>query len=265
MPRVFVSHSANDKYFVELLVECLKYHHIEVWYDSDKIKAGKKYKDEIKEGIANSDYLIVVVSQHVLNSTWVTRELSVFHATKPDSTIIPIFLEPVALAEVFDGLEDVQGIHFYKDMLSGFQTLMAVFGKAFLPPIERREQNDRRKTDRRGSSVIQRMRFGLWKCFQSASGKDRFDEYDLSAQNRIEVLETLRPELDRYIYKRADGTETELPIGELDHLTHQVWGTLTNRDYVTAIMVIEAITEAIFSAYDVKAIDKRIESSPVLT
>lgn len=265
MTRAFVSHSSADKYFVDLLVEVLQYHHIDVWYDSDGIEVGDKYKDEIDKGLTSSDYLIVVASKNSCSSKWVTREIATFNATKGDSFIIPIVLEPINLDEVFDGLKDVQGILFYKNMLAGFQTLLGVFGHKFLARVDRRSDDDRREVDRRDnedrrrSPVIQRFRIGLWKCYAKKAGVGKFDQYELSLRSRLQALDILQAELDKYEYYNKDGVRHELSIGELDRLTYEVWEEMGTRSYLTTVIVIEAVAEKICSLYTVRLIDRRDE------
>jgi TIR domain len=265
MTRVFISHSSADKYFVDLLVEVLQYHHIDVWYDTAGIEVGDKYKDEIDKGLASSDYLIVVASKSSCGSKWVTREIATFNVTKGDSFIIPIVLEPINLNEVFDGLKDVQGVLFYKNMLAAFQSLLGVFGQKFLARVDRRSDAERRGLDRRDdkdrrqSSVIQRFRIGLWKCYEDKAGVGKFDQYDLSLSSRLKALDILQNELDKYNYYDKDGIKHELSIGELDRITYEVWEEMGTRSYVTTIIVIEAVAEKIYNSYTVEPINRRTE------
>ena len=144
MGTAFVSHSSQDKHFVDLLTRLLEYHHIEIWNDSYDIKTGTKFSNEIEDGLHKADCFIVVVSQNSLNSKWIEREISSYLTLNPQAKILPVVIEEVDMAEIFKGLEDYQAILFYKNMIDGFEQLLGFFGKEFLPVQERRVFQDRR-------------------------------------------------------------------------------------------------------------------------
>ncbi|MDM8565391.1 toll/interleukin-1 receptor domain-containing protein [Candidatus Halobeggiatoa sp. HSG11] len=264
MTNVFVSHSSLDKYFVDLLVKILEYHYINVWYDSDDILIGDDYKESIHSGLINSDHLIVVASNNAVQSEWITKEITTFQSNITDEKrIIPLFIEDVNPDDIFDGLKNHQGILFYKNMLTGFQTLLNFLGKELLPTSDRREKQDRRDSDRRKDSsdrrksLSQRLRIGLWKCYSDKTGEGKFDKYDLVLSNRLKVIDTIKPELDKYKYIDDNQQIVTLSQHELDKITYDVWEELGPRDYLTAIIVIECIAEKIINQYDVTSLDRR--------
>lgn len=252
MNTAFVSHSSQDKNFVDLLIHVLDFHHIQTWYDSHDIEHGKKFIEEIQNGIEKADCLIVVISKNSLNSKWIVREISSFLTSKPDAKMLPIVIEKVKINELFEGLEAYQAILFYENMLDGFNELLNVFGKEFLPVAERREAIDRRSDerrefyDRRKSSIIMRLRKGFWKCY-SRDNTDigPFDNFNLLPSKRVEVMNSLKSELEKYEYFDADENQIEFTPQELDRITYEVWEDMSAHNYVTAISVIENIAEKV--------------------
>jgi hypothetical protein len=75
-PRVFISHSSKDKAFVESLVEKLQDEGVETWFDAHQLQPGDSIFQGIQDGLSDSDYLVVVLSQHSAASKWVQAELS---------------------------------------------------------------------------------------------------------------------------------------------------------------------------------------------
>ncbi len=71
----FLSHSWSDKPFVRKLYETLSERGVTVWLDEKKLKPGDNVHDSISEGIKYYDKLILVCSEHSLNSWWVGKEL----------------------------------------------------------------------------------------------------------------------------------------------------------------------------------------------
>lgn len=92
---VFISHSTNDKdSFVNDLAEALKEANVSIWYDSDSIGWGKSIRQEIDNGLAYSNYGIVVISPSFIEKYWTNYELdgilSKEGATK-SQVILPIW------------------------------------------------------------------------------------------------------------------------------------------------------------------------------
>ncbi len=140
----FISHSSEDKYFVDLLVKILKFHKIETWYDSSDIGIGEKQIEKINNGLAESECLIVVLSKNSIRSKWIVREIAFFQASKKNATIVPILLDSLKMDEVYDGLAQFQAVQMFKNMLSGFKQLLSYFEKEFLKHNEKRKGNNRR-------------------------------------------------------------------------------------------------------------------------
>lgn len=74
MANLFLSHSSKDKSFVKTLAKDLLATGHEVWLDEWEIRVGECIVKKVEEGIENSDYVIIVLSNHSVSSTWVGKE-----------------------------------------------------------------------------------------------------------------------------------------------------------------------------------------------
>jgi hypothetical protein len=76
-PRVFLSHSHHDKYFVRRLAHDLAGRGARIWLDEAEMLVGDSLIEKIRQGIDEMDYVAVVLSRHSVNSEWVRREVDV--------------------------------------------------------------------------------------------------------------------------------------------------------------------------------------------
>lgn len=99
-PYIFLSYSSKDKPFVKKLTDDLKKNGIRVWYDEYEIKIGDDLLERIKEGLKNSAYYGVVLSNSYLNSAWASKELQIMlyqEKIQNSKKILPILIENVEL------------------------------------------------------------------------------------------------------------------------------------------------------------------------
>lgn len=91
---VFISHATEDKEdFVDELVQELQQLDIKVWYDKICIKWGESLRSKIDEGLRNSQFGIVVLSQAYICKGWTQYELEgLFNIEMTNGkTILPIW------------------------------------------------------------------------------------------------------------------------------------------------------------------------------
>lgn len=91
---VFISHATEDKKdFVDELVIELQRLGIKVWYDKICIKWGESLRSKIDEGLRNSRFGIVVLSQAYISKGWTQYELEgLFNIEMTNGkTILPIW------------------------------------------------------------------------------------------------------------------------------------------------------------------------------
>ena len=76
MATVFVSHSSIDKNgLIQPLVDTLRAHTHDVWYDSEAVRIGDSITLAISDGLTRSRYYIIAISPNFLSSAWCMREL----------------------------------------------------------------------------------------------------------------------------------------------------------------------------------------------
>jgi hypothetical protein len=71
----FISYSSKDRRFVVRLAEDLRHRGLDIWLDLWEMKPGDRLRDKITEGITRCDRLLVLLSPHSVNSSWVKVEL----------------------------------------------------------------------------------------------------------------------------------------------------------------------------------------------
>jgi len=91
---VFVSHASEDKEdFVREFAACLQQNGLMVWYDEFTLRVGDSLRRSIDNGLRNSRYGIVVLSEAFFNKEWPQRELDGLFAREVngEKIILPIW------------------------------------------------------------------------------------------------------------------------------------------------------------------------------
>lgn len=90
---VFISHSSKDKAFVKKLIHELS-SDIRFWIDENEILAGADIQQTITNSLrsCDTDYLLLVISRHSTESSWVNFEVSQFMGFADGKNIIPVVL-----------------------------------------------------------------------------------------------------------------------------------------------------------------------------
>lgn len=91
---VFISHASEDKdEFVRDFATCLQENGLNVWYDEFTLKVGDSLRHSIDNGLANSRYGIVVLSEAFFSKEWPQRELDGLFAREVngEKVILPIW------------------------------------------------------------------------------------------------------------------------------------------------------------------------------
>lgn len=91
----FVSHSSKDKPFIRQLTADLTKEGVSVWLDEQKILVGDSISDKISQGLVESDYFLIALSDSSVNSSWVQKELNaalIHEIEKRKVKVIPIKL-----------------------------------------------------------------------------------------------------------------------------------------------------------------------------
>ncbi|HAW49991.1 TPA: hypothetical protein DCX16_03465 [bacterium] len=94
--KTFISHSSLDHDFVEQLAQRLKSDNVDVWIDDWMINVGDSIIQKINEGLEDSSFFIIVISENSINSDWVQQELKAAfmkQMTKRDIKILPVLID----------------------------------------------------------------------------------------------------------------------------------------------------------------------------
>ncbi|HET6883026.1 MAG TPA: TIR domain-containing protein, partial [Pirellulales bacterium] len=111
-PRVFISHShADDDYVLNELVPRLTELGIHTWHSGHDIRNGSLWTAEIRKGIADCNWMLVVVSKHAASSKWVRREVDLALAIGHlDERVVSLIMDDTPLKDVNEYLAALQGI-----------------------------------------------------------------------------------------------------------------------------------------------------------
>ena len=115
--RVFVSHSSENKPFVQELVHELTKHDVNVWFDELELQVGDSIVEKISEGLKTGGHLIVVLSRASVASQWVRAELNAAlmqELSGKGTRVLPVLIEDCEPPPL---LRD----RLYADFRSGFQ------------------------------------------------------------------------------------------------------------------------------------------------
>ena len=113
---LFISHASKDKIsYVEGLKQTLDKLGLSIFYDKDSIEWGDRWKEKILEGVEESEFAIIVVSENFFGREWTEKELAEFLNRQNDSgqkIILPILhnITYAQLEEKYPNLADIQAI-----------------------------------------------------------------------------------------------------------------------------------------------------------
>jgi hypothetical protein len=95
-PTAFVSHSTQDRAFVEHLATDLRANGVDAWYSGWEIKPGDSIRAKIEEGLEGCEYFVIVLSKNSISRPWVQTELDAATIRKLNGKvrkIIPVKIE----------------------------------------------------------------------------------------------------------------------------------------------------------------------------
>lgn len=72
--KVFLSHSSSDKALARRLARDLQSAQVDVWLDQWQIGVGESFEQRIAQGLASTDFVIVLLTRQAVASEWVNRE-----------------------------------------------------------------------------------------------------------------------------------------------------------------------------------------------
>jgi hypothetical protein len=110
-PRVFLSHSKNDKNLIEKIANDLRSARVDVWYDEWEIPPGDSFRHQLTKGIDESDLFFVYLTESSANSYWVQHELDTAFIKQANAgrTILALFVDSDDVRKQLP--TDIQAIH----------------------------------------------------------------------------------------------------------------------------------------------------------
>jgi uncharacterized protein YjbI with pentapeptide repeats len=95
----FISYSSQDQELAERLHADLQDKGVRCWFAPEDLKIGDKFRTRIDEAIRYHDKLLLVLSEHSVNSKWVEKEVeTAFDKETPDHTVLfPIRLDEAVM------------------------------------------------------------------------------------------------------------------------------------------------------------------------
>jgi hypothetical protein len=120
----FISHSSKDKKFVRQLAADLVANGVNVWLDEQRIRVGDSIPEKVAQGVAESDFFLLVISENSVGSAWVQKELNsalVKEIERRRVTVMPLKLDD---AKVPDSIIDKKYADFSGSYASGLSELL---------------------------------------------------------------------------------------------------------------------------------------------
>lgn len=95
-PQIFLSYSHEDRPVAEQIADALSKRGTKVWFDEYEVTVGTSLAISIDRALAASDYVVVLLSRHSVQSRWVRQELEATYGREIDAravTVVPVLLE----------------------------------------------------------------------------------------------------------------------------------------------------------------------------
>lgn len=120
----FLSHSSADKAFIRQLAADLTANGISVWLDEQRIRVGDSIPEKIAQGLAESDYFLIGMSQKSSESAWVQKELNnalMSEVQRRKVHILPLKLDDTSMPSI---IADKKYADFSKSYKAGLEDLL---------------------------------------------------------------------------------------------------------------------------------------------
>jgi hypothetical protein len=120
----FLSHSSADKAFIRQLASDLTANGVNVWLDEQRIRVGDSIPDKIAQGLAESDYFLIGMSQKSSESAWVKKELNnalMTEVQRRNVHILPLKLDDTPMPPI---IADKKYADFSKSYKAGLDELL---------------------------------------------------------------------------------------------------------------------------------------------
>jgi hypothetical protein len=131
-PLMFICHASEDSAFVERLVVALDRRALHAWFDKREILVGDSIVHRINEALAETRYLLPVLSSRSVVKPWVRRELNsslMRQLAGQRITILPVLVDQCDLPPL---LADIKYADFRASFDQGFADLLRAIQRSKL-------------------------------------------------------------------------------------------------------------------------------------
>jgi hypothetical protein len=107
----FISHSSSDREFVERLYADLQNRGVRCWYAPEDLGIGQNIRGTIRHSIKEHERLLIVLSEHSINSSWVESEVEAAfqeESHRNDTVLVPITVDPFAMTCEVPWVEEIR-------------------------------------------------------------------------------------------------------------------------------------------------------------
>lgn len=140
--RCFISYSSKDREIAEAAHRRLEHNGFVVWRDKTRLQIGANWSRDIALGLANSDVVCLLWSQHSGASNWVRHEWLTAYALEkfiiilllPDAPDLPPPLFNLQGVTLRDAAEAVESVDAIRNCIDDLRTLKVTRDYAHLPP-----------------------------------------------------------------------------------------------------------------------------------
>jgi len=141
--RIFISHSSKDKPFARLLAMDLAAKGHRPWLDEWKILAGESIPSALSDGLERCDFVVVVLSEHAIESNWVEREWQAKYWDEVNSGKLQVIPALLRLCTVPSLLRSKKYADFTNDYNQGLEAILLAIARQ-----HRRRLKGRRPADK---------------------------------------------------------------------------------------------------------------------
>lgn len=130
--EVFLSHSNQDRAFVDGLANMLRRHSIPVWYSQTDIRGAQQWHDEIGAALQRCDWFLLVLSPQSLVSDWVKSELMyAFRHNRFRERVVQVLYEECDSERLSWRLPEFQMVDFTRSFDEGCVDLLRIWGLGY--------------------------------------------------------------------------------------------------------------------------------------
>ncbi|MDZ8087830.1 MAG: TIR domain-containing protein [Nostoc sp. DedQUE12b] len=130
-PQVFVSYASADKAVARVIMEGLRSRNINVWLDDYELYPGTHWTESIRSAVSASAYFLLLLSKHLVNSHWVSKETEAVlkELQNRNITFLPVLLENCEIPSSF-------ATYQFFDMRSGIEENLEKLVNALSSTVE---------------------------------------------------------------------------------------------------------------------------------